>query len=75
MNLESAAELEGLFNAETNDRRIVLDLKDLTSVDRDAVAFLARCEAYVQIKNCPQYLREWIRRLRLATESDESPAK
>jgi len=42
------------------------DLKHLTLVDREAVTFLAKCEARVQIKNCPPYIREWIRREREA---------
>jgi anti-anti-sigma regulatory factor len=69
------AELERLFNAETNGRRIVLDLKDLTLVDREGVIFLAKCEADVQIKNCPPYIREWIKRERLERESDEGSEK
>jgi hypothetical protein len=44
MDAESIAKLEGLLNAETNGRRIVLDLKDLTLADREAVVFLAKCE-------------------------------
>ena len=71
MDAQSVAELERLFNAETNGRRIVLDLKDLTLVDREAVIFLAKCEGDVQIRNCPPYIREWIRRERLEGESDE----
>jgi anti-anti-sigma regulatory factor len=75
MDAEGVAELERLFNAETNGSRIVLDLKDLTSVDQEAVTFLAKCEADVQIKNSPPYIREWIRRERLERESDDSSEK
>jgi len=76
MDAGSAAELERLFSAETNGRRIVLDLKDLTLVDREAVIFLAKCEGdTVQIKNCPPYIQEWIRRERLERESDEGSEK
>jgi len=75
MDAEGVAELERLFNAETSGRRIVLDLKQLTLVDRDAVIFLAKCEADVQIKNCPPYIREWIRRERSEKESDENSEK
>jgi len=75
IDAESVAELERLFNAETKGRRIVLDLKDLTLVDREAVIFLAKCEPDVQIENCPPYIREWIRRERLERESDESSEK
>ena len=54
-------ELKTLKNSEANSRRIVLDLKDLTLVDQDAVSFLERCEAdNITLKNCPAYVREWI---------------
>ena len=75
MDAEGVAELERLFKAETNGRRIVLDLKDLTLVDREAIIFLAKCEPDVQIKNCPPYIREWMRIHRLGRESGESSEK
>jgi len=37
MDGENVAELETILSSETKGRRIVLDLKDLTLVDRDAV--------------------------------------
>jgi hypothetical protein len=41
--------------------RIVLDLKDITLVDRDAVQFLAHAEMVgIEIVNCPEYVRRWI---------------
>jgi hypothetical protein len=41
--------------------RIVLDLKDVTLVDRAAVQFLARVEmAGTELVNCPEYVRSWI---------------
>ena len=65
IDAENVAELKTLFGAETTGRRIVMDLKDLTLVDRDAVRFLGTCEAHsIQIKNCPAYVREWITRER-----------
>jgi hypothetical protein len=61
MDAENLAELETLMTSEANGRRIVLDLKDLTLVDQDAVSFLERCEAEnITLKNCPAYIREWI---------------
>jgi hypothetical protein len=60
MDAENVSELEELFSAEASGR-IVLDLEDLTLVDRDVVSFLRRCEAgSIQLKNCPAYIREWI---------------
>jgi anti-anti-sigma regulatory factor len=65
MDAENVAELETLLGTEPRGRRIFLNLKDLTLVDRDAVSFLGRCEAdSVKLKNCPAYIREWITRER-----------
>jgi len=61
MDAENIGELETLISAEASGRRIVLDLKDLTLVDQDAVSFLRRCEAdSLQLRNCPAYIRKWI---------------
>jgi anti-anti-sigma regulatory factor len=66
---ENLAQLEALLGSEAEGRRIFLDLKDLTLVDRDAVRFLARCEAdSIKLKNCPAYVREWIARERDETQ-------
>ena len=67
MDLENIAELETLVRNEADGRRIVLDLKDLTLVDRDAVRFLECCESdSIRLMNCPPYIREWIARERVA---------
>jgi anti-anti-sigma regulatory factor len=68
MDEENVAELETLFLSESKGSRIVLDLKDLTLVDHEAVKYLERCETDgIQLKNCPAYIREWITRQRLET--------
>jgi hypothetical protein len=65
MTSENLPELEALFNSEKTDCNVAMDLKDLTIVDRDAVSFLQSREADgVELKNCPTYIREWIRRER-----------
>lgn len=65
LDAENLAELKTLFSSEGKDRRISLDLEELTHVDRDAVRFLERCEINnVQLKNCPGYIRAWITRER-----------
>jgi hypothetical protein len=65
MGLEETVELETLIKSEENGRPIVLDLKDVTLVGRDAIAFLERCEAdSITLKNCAGYVREWITRQR-----------
>jgi hypothetical protein len=57
------AELQQLVDAESAGRRpIVLDLKDVKLVDREAIGFFVRCEASgIRLDNCAAYLREWIR--------------
>ena len=65
MDEESIAELETLINSEANGLRILLDLKDLTLVNEDAITFLERCESNsITLENCPPYIREWIKRQR-----------
>jgi hypothetical protein len=65
MNAEHETQLKALFKSECGTRQIVLDLKDLTLVDRDAVRFLEHCEANgIKLKNCLDYIREWITRER-----------
>ena len=61
MGAENLGELEKFISEEAEGRRLVLDLKDLTLVDRYAVSFLERCEAdSITLKNCPAYIRRWI---------------
>jgi hypothetical protein len=56
---ENVGDLETLGSEEANRHHVVLDLKDLTLVDQDAVSFLKRCEAdNITLKNCPAYFRE-----------------
>jgi hypothetical protein len=61
VDAENVSELEMQLRAEARDRPLVLDLKDLTLVDQQAVSFLRGCEADgIQLRNCPAYIREWI---------------
>ncbi len=54
-------QLQGLFELEAENRSLVLDLRDVTLVDRGTVKFLARCEAQgAKLENCPAYIREWM---------------
>jgi hypothetical protein len=56
---ENVGDPETLGSEEANRHHVVLDLKDLTLVDQDAVSFLKRCEAdNITLKNCPAYFRE-----------------
>ena len=61
IEIEDVAELQRLFSLEAVGQDIVLDLQEVMLVDRDAVKFLAGCEAEkVKLENCPAYIREWI---------------
>jgi len=69
MDTENVGELETLVREEAQGRRIVLDLRDLTLADQEAVSFLKRCEEdNITLKNCPAYIREWITRGRKTRE-------
>jgi hypothetical protein len=57
------AELRRLFECQTDFRDIVLDLKDVSVIDREVMRFFVRCEADgVQLENCASYIREWMAR-------------
>jgi hypothetical protein len=56
-------ELRRLLELHADRRDIVLDLKDVSLIGRDVMAFLARCEADgVKLENCTPYIREWMER-------------
>lgn len=47
------------------EARVVVDLREVTLIDREAVSFLARSEATgVVLRNCAAYIREWVDRER-----------
>jgi len=57
---EDLEELKSLV--EKHNKAVVLDLKEVKLVDRDAVRFLASFETgQAKITNCPPFIREWIR--------------
>lgn len=59
---KDVAELEELLQAEAEGLDITFELGEVRLVDREAVRFFADCEAQrIQLKNCPSYIREWIR--------------
>ena len=58
---EDETATEQLIESESNDSKIILDLKDVRLVDREAVRFLSQCESQgAKLENCPLYIREWI---------------
>jgi hypothetical protein len=43
---------------------VALDLGEVTLADREAVRFLATLDARgVELRNCPGFIREWMRKL------------
>ena len=65
---EDVKELRELLALEIAGQQLVLDLRDVTLVNQDAVEFLASCEAdSITLENCPPYIREWIGRESLST--------
>jgi anti-anti-sigma regulatory factor len=61
INEQNVAELNSVIESEEAGRHIVLDLKDLTLADREAVRYLERCETQgIKLENCPAYVRKWI---------------
>jgi anti-anti-sigma regulatory factor len=73
LNVENVAELQSLCQLEGKNREIILDLQDLTLVDREAVRVLGHCEQeYIKLTNCPAYIREWIKQERNTAERIET---
>ena len=58
---EDVKQLQQLLAVETSGQQLILDLKDVTLVNQDAVKFLGRCEADgIKLENCPLHVRKWI---------------
>jgi hypothetical protein len=61
IDAENIAELK--MQMQIHPSPIALELSDVTLVDADAVRFLAVAEASgTELRNCPLFIREWIRR-------------
>ena len=75
---EYLSELRRLIEGEERRRPLTLDLGEVKLVDRDAVTFLAQCEAAgATLENCPAYVREWIARERADSKNPrrKTPAR
>ena len=58
---EDIGELRQVLASETTGKQLVLDLRDVTLVNQDAITFLGSCEAdSIKLENCPAYIRKWI---------------
>jgi len=61
IEIQDVGELQRLLSLEASGQKIVLDLQEVTLVDRDAVKYLAQWELEnIKFDNCPPYIREWI---------------
>ena len=59
MESDHIQELNAQFHISA--QRIVLDMEEVTLVDREVVRFLGVCEAKgVRLRNCPPYILVWI---------------
>jgi anti-anti-sigma regulatory factor len=69
---DQVPDLEALLKSESADRDLVLDLRNVKLVDRDAVQFLASSEAAgTELRNCSAYIREWITQEKNAMQRSE----
>ena len=59
---ESLQALEqSLRSAQQSHARVLVDLSEVTLVDRKTVQFLSdQASAHVRLVNCPSYLKRWI---------------
>jgi len=73
LEAEDIKELQHVLALETKERKLVLDLRDVTLVNENAVTFLARCEAdNIILENCPAYIRQWIEQAKGSTRRRRS---
>jgi hypothetical protein len=71
MQAESVDTLRELLGPEKG--KVVVDLREVTLVDREAVSFLATSEANgVELRNCAAYIGEWIARERSRRDGDRA---
>ena len=62
---EDIKQLQQLLAVETSGQQLILDLRDVTLVNQDAVKFLGGCEADgIKLENCPLHIRKWIDQLK-----------
>jgi hypothetical protein len=70
---DQVPDLEALLTSESSDRDVVLDLRQVKLVDRNAVQFLAGREvAGTELRNCSAYIREWITQEKNALQQKET---
>ena len=61
MQTEDIEQFQQLLVVETPGQQLMFNLRDVTLVNRDAVIFLANCEAKgIKLESCPLHIRNWI---------------
>ena len=61
MQTEDIEQFQQLLVVETPGQQLMLNLRDVTLVNQDAVTFLADCEAKgIKLESCPLHIRSWI---------------
>ena len=61
MQTEDIEQVQQLLVVEASGQPVMLDLRDITLVNQDAVTFLADCEVTgIEIESCPLHIRTWI---------------
>jgi hypothetical protein len=61
MQTEDIEQFRQLLVVERPGQQLMLNLRDVTLVNQDAVTFLGDCEANgIKLENCPLHIRNWI---------------
>jgi hypothetical protein len=61
MQTEDIEQVRQLLVAEAPGRRLMINLRDVTLINRDVVAFLAECEGNgIELACCPLHVRSWV---------------
>ena len=71
MQTEDIEQVRQLLGIEAAGQRVVINLRDVTLINRDVVGFLAECEGKgIELACCPLHMRSWIdqARIRFPTE-------
>ena len=61
MQTEDIEQFQQLLSVEAPGQQLIFNLRDVTLVNQDSVAFLADCEAKgIKLESCPLHIRNWI---------------
>jgi len=61
MQTEDIEQIRQLLAVETSGQQVMFNLRYVTLVNQDTVAFLAHCEVNgIKLEGCPLYVRNWV---------------